>query len=1281
MKLKRTSNIEHRTSNIEGVRNRNAFQFDVQRSMFNVQRSRLPASQRGVALVITLILLSVTLVMALAFLALSSRERGAVTTETDTATARLAADAGRSFAEAQIAANILTSTNPYSFGLLVSTNYLPPTTGNALLDLTNLQYSPRAPVWLTNLVTHAMENRFYLDLNRNGQFEANVSDVGDPEWIGVLERPDQPYGPDNKAVARFAFIALPVGNSLDLNAIHNQALSGSRATKSLNPIAPDYYARNQGVGSWEINLAAFLTDLNTNEWDPSTDPYNYLQPNFINTGRGFEDAFVLLTNRYAGTYTTLPSVTTLFGPAGGAAFASDGIDGYSDGPLQTTLDAYEDNELINPPNDNTYAFWLGANNTNHFFTPEELFSTNETAAFGLHLQAIGQQWAANTDPTNDYNRYTFYRMLSQLGTDTTPDSGKMNLNYDNLDPFVAVVNGNLVTNAPSATNFMAWTPLGFFTNAADRMLKDYTAFWSTSYSNSGAGLVAVVNTNFVATFNVTNAFGVTDIPVWVSNQFVYTPAVQRVLQLAANIYDATTTNYYPSVFRPTFTTDPTNGNVFISGYIYVPSITDSNQLSQPVDASSLVATNYYNLVTNVYGVPWIIGAKKGFPNFNKFEMENVFQLTRKLQLTRDYTNRNLFTTPPANYTMSQQLAITMTNLFTVEFWNSYRADYTHGPVQIQVKDANTMMLTNDEGLSFPISYSYTNAAGTSAWPGYAYGRPDSFIALPLGQPLGQIEVVSSGSIYTFDTNNLYSFVDQSQSHFVTNSLMPHWGLLVTNRLQVVMYETDASGAHVIDYAQLLGPENSVDLTAAITNLYDTYYNKYNHFQPTVNNGYNDMWDPILDKTGTPMGLANQVSVSSQQVPIVPSYWSQWNMVDVTNQTAGFRAFLGFGKLSGLPPTAAAYIAVSQASLLQQAPYTPTALVACLTDWEVNDPLVHYLATDLAGSSQNANSENNVIQFTFGSLNDRYRPWGGNPQFKDIDPYPYYSTIKDPHMYSSDYWDFPTNKLPTTGWLGRVHRGTPWQTVYLKSLSVQPAVWTNWTGDLNYFDAAAEAPDQDRLLFDSFTTAFNDNASRGTLSVNAGALGGQDLAAWSALFSGIVVPTDMNGDFTNISPAGVYDLTAPSTNWPPLVQIVNSINNARAGLVSPDGLRGVFEHAGSILNASYLTEQSPYLSGLNPTNQINDEMYEWLPQQVMSLLRVGTPRYVIYSYGQALKPAKSGIYLGGGPFFGMVTNYQVSAEIATRTVVRIETTRTNTAGAVTVTPPHAVIESFNILPPD
>ena len=76
-------------------------------------------SERGIALVITLILLSVTLFMAIAFLAISRRERGSVTTATDTATARLAADSALANAQAQIIANIFATTNPYNSSLLV----------------------------------------------------------------------------------------------------------------------------------------------------------------------------------------------------------------------------------------------------------------------------------------------------------------------------------------------------------------------------------------------------------------------------------------------------------------------------------------------------------------------------------------------------------------------------------------------------------------------------------------------------------------------------------------------------------------------------------------------------------------------------------------------------------------------------------------------------------------------------------------------------------------------------------------------------------------------------------------------------------------------------------------------------------------------------------------------------------------------------------------------------------------------------------------------------------
>jgi hypothetical protein len=210
-----------------------------------------------------------------------------------------------------------------------------------------------------------------------------------------------------------------------------------------------------------------------------------------------------------------------------------------------------------------------------------------------------------------------------------------------------------------------------------------------------------------------------------------------------------------------------------------------------------------------------------------------------------------------------------------------------------------------------------------------------------------------------------------------------------------------------------------------------------------------------------------------------------------------------------------------------------------------------------------------------------------------------------------------------------------------------------------------------------------------------------------LFSGIVVPTNLVGGYTIINPAGPAGVPVP-VGLPPgpnsplclgyLVQNgTNGINDIRARLPG-----GVFQHVGDILAVPALTERSPFLVGLNPNTQINDEMYEWLPQQTMSLLRCSdSPRYVIYCYGQALKPAPNGIYTGGDQFFGMVTNYQVVSEIATRAVVRFGSTLTNVITTNTfyvlvgsnsvpvigwtsvpvVTNNNAVIESFNILPPD
>ena len=70
---------------------------------------------------------------------------------------------------------------------------------------------------------------------------------------------------------------------------------------------------------------------------------------------------------------------------------------------------------------------------------------------------------------------------------------------------------------------------------------------------------------------------------------------------------------------------------------------------------------------NVYGVPWIIGAKKFLPNFNQFTMRNDMNATRKLQLWRANTS-----TGPQH--TNEMFIMSITNHMGFSFWNSYRLE-------------------------------------------------------------------------------------------------------------------------------------------------------------------------------------------------------------------------------------------------------------------------------------------------------------------------------------------------------------------------------------------------------------------------------------------------------------------------------------------------------------------------------------------------------------------------------------------------------------------------------
>jgi hypothetical protein len=444
-----------------------------------------------------------------------------------------------------------------------------------------------------------------------------------------------------------------------------------------------------------------------------------------------------------------------------------------------------------------------------------------------------------------------------------------------------------------------------------------------------------------------------------------------------------------------------------------------------------------------------------------------------------------------------------------------------------------------------------------------------------------------------------------------------------------------------------------------------------------------MWSPNGYGGGTlpTYGEMNQIFVSlGTATDPGEGTWSPTRVPGGTTKAAQQAFFGGFWKqtyqVNGINYT--------NTRLAVQAPYTPTRTMYAYTLWQANDPLVHYLSSDLNYSTnyvQRTDTYPPVLNIVGTSLNQigiRYQPWGRVGQLAglvNVDTNAYNLSYKDPLATGSDSWDFPTNLFPSVGWLGRVHRGTPWQTVYLKSPDLLPVTnsfgtktglntWQLWTGNTgNPFDATNTAPVSDRLLFDLFTTGPNENATLGKLSVNQ-----THLAAWSAVFGGLLVYTNLPGTNSAIFPPGGL----AGTNGP-LGYVWNSIQQTRTStnLFS----KQVFGHVGDVLAAPALTVNSPFLQWNVPYQAqkgISDTMYEWLPQQTMSLLTVGAPRYVIYCYGQALKPAPNG-FVTSGPYALMCTNYQIMSESAVRAVVQVENPNSSS--------PNIVIKSLNPLPPD
>lgn len=1361
-------------------------------------------TESGVALITTLIMLSLVTFMAVAFLSLTRRERGSVKTAEQQTTARTAEETARVRAQWEVLARMIASRNRHNYDLLVSTNYIKATgftTGDGTLanvnydymtalpllsplsmadqiqNIANLFYDPRVPVYVRTNVVGAvgpLDFRYYIDLNRNSLFEEtgllserdNFNNnlgpnqfVGDPQWVGRLEQPEFRHSGDNLFESRYAFKVLPAGKSLDINRIHNQA----KNPPLLANASFEGFFRNQGITPSEMNLGAFLVGLNSNAWPLASYAYD---TNFVSSGgNAMVDAWRLIVHRNNTNLNTLRALNNRFDLSVSNQFFYDRLDVLGDGPLMTGLGLSPTYPAPLGGGDNENYPWSGSPKIRPYFDlVSELYRPNRAySAPGTFLARLQTPMNRANNSDGHYDRYTYYRLLSQLGADSPEDRAiaEIHLNFNNLTqgsfdvnanvtgpggsplpnsitvPGFVLQNGQLISfteelllpgGALSASGSL---PGGIDRRTTYRVMNRTVGPGGVTFQVTRDGVNPVTLTpgaagTYAWVYSLTAPFDAdrqSEFIPWEPIQFFgsvantllkqlnglsldgqapdieiypvnrYNADVHRSLQLAANIYQATRdgTNY-PAVFRPTFALRDDDGdgttNIYISSYVEeTNAVFLSNFFIDAKDTNNHPFLRA-NPDLNVYGVPAVIAAKKGLPNFNEFTLETLAQITRKLEFTKN-TNAS-----PVSFTTNQMLIVGITNVLGIEAWNSYISTYSGSNVHLYITNLySAAVATNQLESNIYVMAPRVNviAPGTNVSPWFG---TQTKLYTGVQGVLTNARFVA-GPSPSFTTQYFTNL--NSPDSFARPSGFPDptWFLNITNKFIFAAVEgptlgtgqADLFNSRVIDYVNLDDLFINIDLSQALLN--DT----------AGAAGLPNMWltnrfDPN-DLRIAPQGVTNQILVSLGYPRVSETLWTYYSPLNgptsVDLEINKFRAFMNLVPGQGYQQNSYA------ASTNMSAPFSPTRKYYHIFRWTANDPLVHYTRTDLTDRAPNRDPNYNAYppptaayaQFTranfYKPVTARitpYSPWGGkrdpvtlltaydlgvsNVPPPTINPRDYDLSIKDPLVRRSDDWFFPDGRIGNVGWLGRVHRGTPWQTVYLKGVGAQAADWVQWAG------VNITHPTNDWLLANLFTIAPNADARRSRLSVNQ-----TNEAAWAAALGGLLtLSNSVDYIFNPVSTAAEYTnhVIAPLTSQ--FQSIYNAIVTARNNLTAQNP-PGVFTNVGQILGVPELSVgpiigatrssevlPSPFLNigfpvfpdEWSPEQKygIHDAAYERIPQQLLSLLTVEDyPRVVIYAYGQSLEPAERSRVLTPGAFYRLCTNYAIKGEVGSRSVVRFE----------------------------
>jgi len=510
-------------------------------------------------------------------------------------------------------------------------------------------------------------------------------------------------------------------------------------------------------------------------------------------------------------------------------------------------------------------------------------------------------------------------------------------------------------------------------------------------------------------------------------------------------------------------------------------------------------------------------------------------------------------------------------------------------------DMNVIMTNDQPGPVANVVLNSRVSAGTNylinggTWQGWISPNiAQVSFQLPWGISRGYI-VTNASAI------NQYPWLVPQTHTFQPNSgfYVPHWWLNLNACVRFILVDTEVDPPRIIDYVNIKDWERTLDVTAKLTEgAYcstigsGTYNNPANHW--CVNRLHGAAPDDITIPT---YGIMNQIGVGL----LGTTDWSSFSLDpyagnDAESAVDGFRYNLkGWSPI--YPKDQGKTFYRSNVFFAPFAPYRP---IFIHTSGQANDPLVHYQISDLTDPAISPSNRVNFVSHyppldNLGLINDQYQSWGGNPLGSRTNPkVPAFEIrAKDPGVTRPDVWVFPSGQPLSSDWLGRVHRGTPWQTLYLKSGSLKFSAelegWRAWVGIEDASQADLLLPTRDWRLASELALLFNSQRPQDLASAN------QTAQDYLSLLDGLIA-------LTNTAP-WQFEPIVISADSPQAATIAAGILQARANQPGQ-----VFHHPGDMFSTPELSLASPYID-TNFATAISDQLVESIPSGLLSRLRL------------------------------------------------------------------------------